>query len=147
MTSSLPSRGPNSPFSVGGRTLVARTCTACGRLADADSFPVLNAGTRNQARRKVCHACHNLRKKRDREERGIGRPTARPPERLQTSKYQRWSAEDDEFLTEAIRKRWGYEEIAVALGRSLNSVYTRRGILGLARVRPSHRVAQPWRIK
>ena len=34
----------------------------------------------------------------------------------------------------------GYEEIAVALGRSLNSVYTRRGILGLAAVSKSHRV-------
>jgi hypothetical protein len=143
----LPSKGPNSPFSAGGRPVLARTCLSCGVLADGDSFAILNRGTKNEARRRVCHLCTNARKKRDREERGIGLPGPRPPERLQTSKYQRWSAEDDELLTEAIRKGWGYEEIAVALGRSLNSVYTRRGILGLARVRSMRRVEKPWIVR
>ena len=41
----------------------------------------------------------------------------------------------------------GYEEIAVALGRSLRAVYKRRTVLGITKVRPSHRVAQPWRIE
>ena len=143
---SLPSKGPNSPFSVGRRTLIARTCIRCGELADGDSFPVLNAGTKNQARRKTCHRCTNAQKKRDREERGIGLPGPRPPERLQTSKYRMWTADEDKYLRESVGKE-SYETIAVTLGRSLNSVYTRRGILGLTTARKQHRVEKPWKIK
>jgi hypothetical protein len=141
----LPSRGPNSPFSVGSRTLVARTCTACGVLADGGSFPILNAGTKNQALRRVCHHCTNARKKRDREERGIGLPTPRPPEALQTNRKRQWSAEDDRYLRENIDGQ-SYEQIAVALGRSLSSVYQRRERLGLAAVRKRHRVEKPWKV-
>ena len=145
-TTRLPSKGPNSPYSAGTRTLLARTCIQCGELADGDSFPVLNAGKHNQARRRTCHHCTNANKKRDRIQRGIGLPPSeRPPERLQTSKYQRWSTEEDDYLRENI-EGMSYEDIALALGRSLNSVYTRRGILGLARVRKSHRVEKPWKI-
>ena len=126
---------------------MARTCIACGKLADGESFPILNRGTRNEARRKVCHDCHNKRKKRDREERGIGRPSARPPENLQTSAYRKWSVEDDQQMRDLVASGTPYEDIAVALGRSLHAVYTRRNILGLTRVRPSHRVAEPWRIE
>lgn len=142
----LPSKGPNSPFSTGRRTLVARTCRDCGELADGDSFPILNAGTKNQARRKTCHKCTNANKKRLREERGIGLPGPRPPERFQTSKYRQWTVEEDDYLRERIHDT-SYENMAVALGRSLNSVYTRRGILGLAKVRKSHRVEKPWKIQ
>jgi hypothetical protein len=142
----LPSKGPNSPFSAGNRTVLARTCKSCGELADGDSFPLLNAGTKNQARRKECHHCTNANKKRLREERGIGLPGPRPPERLQTSKYQRWTAEEDDYLREFVGAM-SYEEIAVVLGRSLNSVYTRRGILGLSTVRKKHRVEKPWKIQ
>jgi hypothetical protein len=140
----LPSKGPNSPFSAGTRTLLARTCIKCGELADGDSFPVIS-GT--GARRKVCHNCQNALKKRDREERGIGLAGPRPPERLQTSKYQRWSEVEDRILRDCIDAGIDYEEIAIALGRSLNSVYTRRGILGLSKVRKSHRVEKPWKIQ
>jgi hypothetical protein len=66
---------------------------------------------------------------------------------LQTSKYQRWSEAEDRLLRDGIEAGTPYMEIATALGRSLNSIYTRRGILGLAKVRPSHRVAKPWRIQ
>ena len=141
----LPSKGPRSPFSAGTRTLLARTCRDCGELADGNSFPILNAGKVNQSRRRTCHNCTNARKKRDREERGIGVPPPRPPEELQTSKYARWDAEEDTFLRENVGAL-SYEEIAVALGRSLHSVYTRRGILGLAVVRKRHRVEKPWQI-
>lgn len=141
----LPSKGPNSPFSSGNRTVLARTCKSCGELADGDSFPLLNAGTSNQARRKTCHHCTNALKKRNREERGIGVPPPRPPENLQTMKYQRWSSEEDEYLRNSI-ETLSYENIALALGRSLHSVYTRRRILGLAIVRKSHRVEKPWKI-
>jgi hypothetical protein len=140
---SLPSKGPNSPFSVGRRTLVARTCGECGELADGDSFPVISGVG---ARRKACHKCVNAKKKRDREERGIGVPPARPPEKLQTSKYRRWTADEDNYLREHVEDT-SYENMALALGRSLNSVYTRRGILGLAKVRKSHRVEKPWKIQ
>jgi hypothetical protein len=143
MKDALPSRGPYSPFSVGQRTLVARTCLRCGQLADGDSFPVISGVG---ARRKACHDCVNRQKKRDREERGIGRPSARPPEELQTSKYRRWSAEEDKYLRENITGQ-SYEQIAVALGRSLDSVYTRRRILGLATVRTSRRVETPWVVR
>lgn len=139
---SLPSRGPNSPFSAGSRTLVARTCIRCGKLADGDSFPLINKGA--GGRRKTCHHCTNARKKQDREERGIGLP--RPPEAQQTSKWQRWSAEDDRYLREHIEGQ-SYEDIAVALGRSVRSVYKRREVLGLPPVRVRHRVAQPWKIE
>ncbi len=142
----LPSKGPYSPFSAGTRTLLARTCTQCGELADGDSFPVLNAGKRNQARRRTCHRCTNARKKRDRIQRGIGVPPPRPAESLQTNKKLRWSAEDDRYLRDNIDAQ-SYEEIAVALGRSMNSVYIRRGILGLAPPRKKHRVEKPWRIQ
>jgi hypothetical protein len=143
----LPSRGPNSPFSAGGRTLLARTCVSCGVLADGDSFPILNAGTKNVARRRSCHTCVNLFKKRAREERGIGLPTPpRPPEALQTSKYRIWTAEEDKYLRENVASQ-SYEEIAIALGRSLDSVYIRRVRLGLSKVRKSHRVEQPWKIE
>lgn len=138
----LPSKGPNSPFSAGTRTLLARTCLKCGELADGDSFPVISGVG---ARRRACHKCVNAQKKRDREERGIGVPVPRPPEELQTSKYRRWTKEEDEYLREHVADT-SYEDMAIALGRSLDSVYTRRGILGLARVRKSHRVAKPWRI-
>lgn len=138
----LPSKGPNSPFSAGRRTVVARTCLKCGELADGDSFPVISGVG---ARRRACHKCVNLQKKLDREQRGIGVPLPRPPEQLQTSKYRRWTAEEDAYLRENIDAQ-SYEHIALALGRSLNSVYTRRGILGLAKVRKSHRVAKPWKI-
>jgi hypothetical protein len=138
----LPSKGPNSPFSAGTRTLLARTCMSCGELADGDSFPIISGVG---ARRKTCHRCTNAKKKRDRIQRGIGVPLPRPAEVLQTSKYQRWAAEEDTFLRENVGAM-GYEEIAVALGRSLNSVYTRRGILGLAVVRKRHRVEKPWQI-
>lgn len=143
----LPSKGPNSPFSVGPRTLVARTCKRCGELADGPSFPLLNAGTSNQARRKVCHHCQNLQKKRDREERGIGLPTpARPPEALQTSKYRRWTQEEDDYLRDRVQDT-SYENMALALGRSLDSVYNRRIVLGLPRPRKKHRVEKPWKIQ
>ena len=142
----LPSKGPNSPFSVGPRTLVARTCSRCGELADGDSFPIINAGKPNQARRKVCHKCQNLQKKQDREQRGIGLPPSeRPPERLQTSKYRRWTREEDDYLRENVSAT-SYEDMAKVLGRSLNSVYVRRGILGLPKPRKTHRVEKPWRI-
>jgi hypothetical protein len=142
----LPSKGPNSPFSSGPRFLLARTCIRCGELADGDSFPILNAGTKNQARRKTCHHCTNAKKKEDREQRGIGLPEARPPEPLQTSKYRRWLEIDDRILRDSIEAGIPYEEIAVALGRSLRSVYKRRSDLGLAKVRKSHRVEKPWKI-
>jgi hypothetical protein len=138
----LPSKGPNSPFSAGRRTLLARTCSQCGQLADGDSFPIISGVG---ARRRACHKCVNARKKRDREERGIGVPPPRPPEELQTSKYRHWTADDDKYLRENIAGM-SYEQIAVALGRSLPSVYKRRTVLGLAAVRKSHRVAKPWRI-
>lgn len=102
---------------------------------------------KNQARRKVCHDCFNARKKHDREERGIGRPSAKPPAELQTSRYLLWSVEDDQRMRDMIAAGTGYEEIAVALGRSLRAVYKRRTVLGITKVRPSHRVAQPWRIE
>lgn len=146
MMNRLPSKGPRSPWSAGTRTLLARTCRECGELVDGDSFPILNAGKVNQSRRRTCHSCTNALKKKDREERGIGLPTPRPPERFQTSKYQRWSTEEDTFLRDNIGNQ-SYEEIAVALGRSLHSVYTRRGILGLAQVRKQHRVEKPWKIQ
>lgn len=142
----LPSKGPNSPFSAGGRTVLARSCKRCGELADGDSFPLLNARTSNQARRKTCHHCTNALKKRNREERGIGLPSPpRPPEELQTSKYRRWTQDEDQYLREHVVDT-SYENMAIALGRSLDSVYTRRGILGLAKVRKSHRVEKPWKI-
>lgn len=138
----LPSKGPNSPYSVGTRTLLARTCRDCGKLADGDSFPLL---ARANARRSVCHDCFNARKKRDREERGIGLPAPRPPEELQTNKKQRWTEEDDLYLTENLPTK-SYEEIALVLGRSLRAVYKRREILGITAIRKQHRVEEPWRI-
>ena len=125
---------------------MARTCITCGRLADGESFPILNRGTRNEARRKVCHHCFNDRKARDRAEAAGGRPTPRPPEALQTSAHRLWSVEDDQRMRDLIASGTPYEEIAVALGRSLSAVYKRRTILGIARVRPSARVAEPWRV-
>jgi hypothetical protein len=138
----LPSKGPNSPFSAGARTVLARTCLKCGELADGDSFPIISGVG---ARRKACHKCVNAQKKRDRIQRGIGVPQSRPPDELQTNKKRQWSAEDDRFLRENIAGM-SYEDIAVALGRSLSSVYQRRTRLGLANVRKRHRVAKPWRI-
>ena len=141
----MPSKGPNSPFSAGRRTVVARTCRKCGELADGDSFPALAGGT--AGRRHVCHKCQNEQKKQDREERGIGRPAPRPPEVQQVNKYRTWSAEDDRRFRDLIAAGTGYEQIAVELGRSLSSVYKRREVLGLARVRKRHRVAKPWSIQ
>ena len=137
----MPSKGPNSPYSVGKRTLVARTCGICGRLADADSFPVISGVG---ARRRACHLCVNAKKKRDREERGIGVPPARrPPEDKQFNKRRQWSAEEDDFLREHI-EHGDYEKLAIALGRSMSAVYKRRNILGLSPVRMKHRVERPW---
>jgi hypothetical protein len=138
----LPSKGPNSPYSPGIRTLLARTCGKCGTLADGDSFPVISGVG---ARRKACHQCFNAKKKRDRDDRGIGRPMPRPPEQLQTNKRRQWSLEDDRYLRENIDGQT-YEQIAVALGRSLRSVYKRREVLGLSAVRKRHRVAKPWKV-
>ena len=143
----LPSKGPNSPFSAGNRIIVARTCSRCGELADGDSFPLLNAGKSNQARRKVCHHCQNAQKKRDREERGIGLPRIRPPEELQTNKWQQWSAEEETYLRESLAQGYSYEDIGLALGRSANAVFLRRGKLGLPNIRKSHRVEKPWKIQ
>ncbi|UGL61937.1 DNA binding protein [Arthrobacter phage EastWest] len=143
---SLPSKGPNSPFSAGGRTLLARTCVDCGKFADGESFPLLNAGTKNVARRRNCHDCQNAKKKRLRDAGVYAMPAPRPPEVLQTSAYRRWEKSDDAKVRELIAEGVPYEQIAVTLGRSLRAVYKRREVLGLARVRASHRVAQPWRI-
>lgn len=143
----LPSKGPNSPFSAGNRTILARTCKTCGELADGDSFPLLNAGTKNQARRKECHHCTNARKKYNREVNGIGVPEPRPPLNLQTSSWTQWAVEDDRILREGHEAGRTYEDIAVELGRSLSSVYQRRARLGLSRVRKSHRVEKPWKIQ
>jgi hypothetical protein len=139
----LPSRGPNSPFSPANRTLLARTCTACGILADGESFPLIAGG--KGGRRKTCHHCTNAQKKRDREERGIGVPDPRPPEDKQTAKWQRWSKEDDRYLREH-HGHASYEDIALHLGRSLRAVYKRREVLGLSAIRVVHRVADPWKI-
>lgn len=139
----LPSKGPNSPFSAGTRTLLARTCMKCGQLADGDSFPIISGVG---ARRRACHNCVNAQKKKDREERGIGIPAPRPPEKLQTSKWKQWTADDDKYLRENVGRQ-AYEDIAVALGRSLRSVYKRREVLGLATVRKSHRVEKPWKVR
>lgn len=143
----LPSKGPNSPFSAGNRTILARTCKTCGELADGDSFPLLNAGTKNQARRKECHHCTNARKKYNREVNGIGVPEPRPPLNLQTSSWTQWAVEDDRILREGHEAGRTYEDIAVELGRSLSSVYQRRVRLGLSQVRKSHRVEKPWKIQ
>jgi len=143
----VPTRGPNSPYSVGKRTILAQTCLTCGEFADGDSFPVINTGKKNEARRKKCHKCVNTSKKRDRELRGIGLPTPKPPEILQTSRYHLWSSEDDQLMRDLIAAGTPYEEIAVTLGRSLKSVYQRRVNLGIAKVRKSHRVAKPWKIE
>lgn len=140
----LPSKGHNSPFSPGSRTILARTCTKCGELADGDSFPLINQG--RGGRRRVCHACNNRQKKQDRIQRGIGVPEPRPPAELQTAKYTLWSSEDDQRMRDLVAGGSSYEEIAVELGRSLRSVYKRRSDLGLARVRKSHRVEKPWKI-
>jgi hypothetical protein len=140
----LPSKGPNSPFSSGTRTVLARTCRQCGELADGDSFPVLS-GT--GSRRHACHRCHNARKKQDREVRGIGVPAPRPPEAQQTNKRRQWTAEDDNRMRAGIDAGTGYEQLALELGRSIRAVYKRREILGLAQVRTRHRVAKPWRIQ
>jgi hypothetical protein len=126
---------------------VARTCAKCGELADGDSFPLLNAGTKNQARRKVCHHCQNAFKRRKRAEGAYAMPSPRPPEELQTSKYTLWSAEDDQRMRDLVAAGESYENIAIILGRSLRSVYKRRSDLGLARVRKSHRVEKPWKIQ
>lgn len=142
----LPTKGPNSPYSVGNRTLLARTCKSCGQLVDGDSFPILNAGTHKQARRWVCHKCFNARKKQDREERGIGVPEPRPPEELQTRRRTQWSVEDDMLLTGLLAAGTSYEDTAVVLGRSLLAVYKRRDVLGISKVRKSHRVEKPWSI-
>lgn len=122
---------------------MARTCLECGQLADGDSFPVISS---TGARRRACHHCVNAKKKADREQRGIGVPAPRPPEALQTKKRTQWQEIDDRILRDSLDMGMGYEEIAVALGRSLRAVYKRRDILGLARVRKSHRVAKPWSI-
>lgn len=139
----LPSKGPNSPFSAGTRTLLARTCLECGELADGDSFPLISGVG---ARRRNCHHCVNARKKMDREERGIGVPGPRPPEAQQTKRWQAWTKEDDEYLREHLGVE-SYEDIAVHVGRSVRAVYKRRDVLGLAPVRKRHRVAKPWRIE
>jgi hypothetical protein len=145
----LPSKGPNSPFSVGNRTLLARTCSRCGRFADGDSFPILNRGTKNETHRKTCHDCTNALKKQAREERGIGLPPAtRPPEETQTRKRTRWSQEDDDYLREHLTTgEETYEEIALVLGRSLKAVYKRRDVLGISKVRLQHRVEKPWVVR
>jgi len=140
----LPSKGPYSPFSAGSRTVLARTCKSCGELADGDSFPLINQG--KGGRRKVCHRCQNRQKKADRIQRGIGVPAPRPPEALQTSRWTQWTADDDQLLRDRIATQ-SYEEIAVALGRSVNSVYQRRVRLGLAGIRKKHRVEKPWKIQ
>ena len=140
----LPSKGPNSPFSAGNRTILARTCSKCGELADGDSFPLINQG--KGGRRKVCHHCQNAQKKLDREERGIGLPRVRPSEQLQTSKYQQWTTGDEAYLREEYANGASYEDIALALGRSANAVFLRRARLGLPRQRKQHRVEKPWTI-
>lgn len=139
----LPSKGPYSPFSAGTRTLLARTCMKCGELADGDSFPVISGVG---ARRRACHKCVNAQKKRDRIQRGIGVPEPRPPAALQTNTKRQWSVEDDTYLRENVGGV-SYEELAVNLGRSLQSVYKRRDILGLSAVRKKHRVEKPWKIQ
>lgn len=143
MKGSLPSRGPNSPFSAGTRTLLARTCLKCGELADGDSFPVISGVG---ARRKACHRCVNRQKKLDRIQRGIGVPEPRPPEAQQTHKKLKWSVEDDKYLREHVGVE-SYEAIAVHLGRSLRAVYKRREVLGLAAPRVRHRVEKPWKVR
>jgi hypothetical protein len=140
----LPSKGPNSPFSAGNRTILARTCSKCGELADGDSFPLINQGA--GGRRKVCHRCQNRQKKIDRIQRGIGVPEPRPPLDLQTSSWTQWESGDDDILRKGHAEGRSYEEIAIELGRSLSSVYQRRVRLGLSRVRATHRVEKPWRI-
>ena len=52
----------------------------------------------------------------------------------------------EEYLRERVQDT-SYENMALALGRSLQSVYARRSILGLPVVRKSHRVEQPWKIQ
>lgn len=118
----------------------------CGVLADGNSFPILNANTKNQARRKICHYCQNLKKKEDRERLGIGVPISRPPEAKQTNKRQRWSKQDDDYLRDHVGGT-SYEDIAVYLGRSLRAVYKRRDILGISSVRKRQRVEKPWKIE
>ncbi len=141
----LPSKGPKSPFSAGSRTILARTCTKCGQLADGDSFPLINQG--KGGRRRVCHNCQNAQKKLDREQRGIGLPAPRPPEVLQTSKYELWTDKDLDHLKDAYAQGYSYEDIALALGRSARAVFQRRVKLGLPRQRKQHRVEKPWKIQ
>lgn len=136
----LPSRGPYSPWSIGPRTVLAQSCVVCGVFADGDSFPKIRKYSRRE-----CHLCFRARKRRDRQERGIGVPPPRPPENLQINRHILWSKEDDDFLRDHLNKL-PVENIAVALGRSINAIYVRRAALGLASMRVSHRVAQPWTI-
>lgn len=145
-TDRLPAKGPNSPFSVGSRTLLARTCTRCGRFADGDSFPILNRGTKNEARRKTCHECTNVLKRQAREQRGSGlpHPNKRVPEdHVRT--WREWTQEEDRYLREHLQTD-SYAEIASVLGRTLRAVYKRRDVLGLPKVRKTLEVAEPWQL-
>ena len=72
-------------------------------------------------------------------------PPPRPPENLQVNRHIAWTQADDDYLREHLSTD-DVEDIAEALGRSVNAIYIRRGALGLASLRIRHRVAQPWKI-
>ncbi|MCC2319725.1 hypothetical protein [Cellulomonas xiejunii] len=110
-------------------------------LGDGESFPLIDG----RYRRSGCHRCFNKRKKRDREERGIGLPPPRPASHLQVNRHIAWSQADDDYLRQHLPVD-EVEDIAKALGRSVNAIYIRRAALGPASMRIRHRIAQPWRI-
>lgn len=99
---------------VGTRKLLAKTCKSCGLLKQARDFTRVAGNYRNS----YCNKCKNL----------LGRPAIRRhQQRAQSGAVkhgQPWTEQDIELLLQMSEKGLNGPQIAIALNRTVYSVYT-----------------------
>lgn len=104
---------------VGTRPLVAKTCRACGCLKLARSFCFVRKGYRNS----YCNDCKN----------GMAKPTVHNhqerAQKVAVRHRQPWSDQEVEKLMEMAEMGLSGPVMALALNRTLYSVYTMKNKL------------------
>ena len=105
---------PDSPFVVGKRRLLAKTCTQCGELRNADKFQHQVTGYWGT----YCFTCNSKQSNKL-----VNKSNAESQDKA-TSKHNPWTDKDIEKLWALYYEGKPHVEIAAALGRTRSSIAT-----------------------
>ncbi len=145
-SSRLPVRSSLAPWHVADRTVLARTCTACGRLLDAEWFHRRNTLPYPKALMSACIRCTNDVSQHGDDRRRERRATAwREVAAVADRNNYEWTDREDAVL---MRTDMTVEQMARSLGRTVPAVrHRRRKIEAPALPCPTRVVpVETWRI-